>query len=137
MVWDATYVDWFASSNFIRSALHPGQVATNAEWRYRSKYQGILKNYKIQPVISKTTAVCRTDTPFLHKSGHIAGEHRHEPLAMVNGTAFHHHTFHHHTFNHHTFHHHTFRHHAYMLSQTREHYQQNTIDRAGMDNEEE
>ena len=50
LVWDATCVDIFTSNNLIRSALHPGQAAADAERRKRSEYLGISNTYEFQDI---------------------------------------------------------------------------------------
>jgi len=66
LVWNATVVDTFAESHYIVSAIIPSSVATDAEANKCWKYNNLLDNYYLQPVVIKTAGVYGKSTaPFL------------------------------------------------------------------------
>jgi hypothetical protein len=57
LVWDATCVDTFASTNIINSAVNPSSAAEAAEGAKKQKYHVIGDNYHFEPLAFETTCV--------------------------------------------------------------------------------
>ena len=57
LVWDATCVDTFASTNIINSAVNPSSAAETAEEAKRLKYRVLGDRYQFEPLAFETTCV--------------------------------------------------------------------------------
>ena len=62
LIWDATCVNTFASSNLIRAALAAGSVADAAEVRKIAKYAELGRHFIFQPVAVETSGAMGKST---------------------------------------------------------------------------
>ena len=62
LIWDATCVNTFASSNLIRAALAAGSVADGAEVRKIAKYAELGRRFIFQPVAVETSGAMGKST---------------------------------------------------------------------------
>ena len=62
LIWDATCVNTFASSNLIRAALAAGAVADAAEFRKIAKYAELGRRFIFQPVAVETSGAMGKST---------------------------------------------------------------------------
>ena len=62
LIWDATCVNTFASSNLIRAALAAGSVADAAEVRKIAKYAELGRRFIFQPVAVETSCAMGKST---------------------------------------------------------------------------
>ena len=62
IIWDATCVNTFASSNIIRAALAAGSVTDDAEVRKIAKYAEMGRRYILQPAAVETSGAMGKST---------------------------------------------------------------------------